>query len=410
MIAQIDNLTSYMQWVQEQRGILAELNKYAVRFTNAKYDIFFRGVSDSDYDDIPSVSRDGLYCNEDVIFNEALSRNYGDFTADRTTFDMLVRMQHYSVPTRLLDITSDPLIALYFATKPSTNNSQNGKVIVYFVSKEKTFYSDSPEVCLHANLAREKDIFLVSDDDKDNLERLTRTASKENPECRDCDKYDLLNIYCVKPRMNNRRIILQKGAFLLFGQIVSKAFPPKVQPIDEIMKFTEIWSRFQHICGYANATTLKENGCVSELDEEIKNYDPIIGECWEWSKRHVTEKLGTDEFTGVYNCIVSDLKNRIISNLKTDFELLVVQSLLHSLHCSSATNLAEQSTERISRYAAMRDIFSRGGSIGKAETVVNHKTEISQELENYGITEESLFPELDVLGKSLREKYKCKDF
>ena len=78
--------------------------------------------------------------------------NSADFQSDVYTLDSLVRMQHYSLPTRLLDITSNPLIALYFACKSAPEG--DGEVIVFTMNRKDVKYFDSDVVSCIANLAR----------------------------------------------------------------------------------------------------------------------------------------------------------------------------------------------------------------------------------------------------------------
>ena len=81
--------------------------------------VYYRGHSDKKkYKLEPSLFRkdeDGNYLyleNEHILYRELIVSNSADFSTDEYTIDSLVRMQHYSLPTRLLDITSNPLIAL----------------------------------------------------------------------------------------------------------------------------------------------------------------------------------------------------------------------------------------------------------------------------------------------------------
>ncbi|MEX0631729.1 FRG domain-containing protein [Serratia ureilytica] len=77
-------------------------------------EVLYRGPSNKNkYKLEPSLFRkdgDGnLYLdNEHVLYKELIISNSEDFHSDQNTLDTLVRMQHYSLPTRLLDITSNP--------------------------------------------------------------------------------------------------------------------------------------------------------------------------------------------------------------------------------------------------------------------------------------------------------------
>ena len=45
-------------------------------------------------------------------------------------FDVLAKLQHYGFPTRLLDATSNPLVALYFACAGKNESEKDGAVYV----------------------------------------------------------------------------------------------------------------------------------------------------------------------------------------------------------------------------------------------------------------------------------------
>lgn len=116
---------------------------------------------------------DGNYLyleNEHILYRELIVSNSADFQSDEYTLDRLVRMQHYSLPTRLLDITSNPLIALYFACKSALD--EDGEVILFSMSRSEIKYFDSDVASVISNLARlpkeEKDNINLEDDDFNN--------------------------------------------------------------------------------------------------------------------------------------------------------------------------------------------------------------------------------------------------
>lgn len=193
-------------------------------------EVFYRGHSNKKkYKLEPSLFRrdeEGNYLYKDsehLLYRELLVSNSADFQTDKYTLDSLVRMQHYSLPTRLLDITSNPLIALYFACKSSGN--EDGEVIIFSVKRKDVKYFDSDVASCIANLARlpqsEKDEISFEEEgfnDQRPVRRLLHFIKEEKPFFEAAIiPDDLRKILCVKGKQSNDRISSQSGAFLLFG-------------------------------------------------------------------------------------------------------------------------------------------------------------------------------------------------
>jgi len=196
---------------------------------------FFRGHSDKlKYRLEPSISRkdnEGNYLyreNEHNMFREFLIQNPSSFEKDGSTIEKLVRMQHYSLPTRLLDITSNPLIALYFACISEKNIENDGEVICFSIKKSSIEYYDSLSVSVNANIALlsfdEKEDLSLSIKNQKNLnesisvKKLKQLIQDEKPYFDgSISEVDLSKVICVKCKESNERIVSQSGAFLLFG-------------------------------------------------------------------------------------------------------------------------------------------------------------------------------------------------
>ncbi|WP_448207105.1 FRG domain-containing protein [Azospirillum sp. sgz302134] len=200
---------------------------------------FFRGQENEKFELTPSLLRkrpDGSWFympNEDRLCKEVLIAHYDEFQGDQYCFDRLVRMQHYGLPTRLLDITSNPLVALFFACCDAKGplgadaGIIDGEVIIFQVLSEKIKYYDSDTVSCLANLSnltyeQKNKVDPRADQDKFNAsevgQKLLHHIKSEKGffEGRIIPEH-LGSILCVKAKRTNTRIRSQSGAFLLFG-------------------------------------------------------------------------------------------------------------------------------------------------------------------------------------------------
>lgn len=86
---------------------------------------FFRGQKNSAWEVRPNIFRGDDLASEHILIERAQRQNPVEFRNCVNNFEILTKLQHYGLGTRLLDVTLNPLVALYFATEHSSEYMKN---------------------------------------------------------------------------------------------------------------------------------------------------------------------------------------------------------------------------------------------------------------------------------------------
>jgi hypothetical protein len=213
----------------------------------------YRGQANKGWDLKPTVMRGDLVDNaESQVISELMLETPDEFQNDRSMFDKLVRARHYGLPTRLLDVSLNPLPALFFACSSKEEMNSDASVMVLDFERTRVKFADSDTVSLISNLSRlsddERKSLLVEFEkfkknreqdladaqnkfrDSDAIKRLNHFVREEKPYFQNLiDPNDLFKYFFVYPRKNNRRLISQSGAFVAAGMLQFKVSSTKIE-------------------------------------------------------------------------------------------------------------------------------------------------------------------------------------
>ncbi len=159
----------------------------------------YRGQANSSWVLDASITRESKYRdNEADMYYDILSLKPDAFQSDNSVYERLITMQHFGMPTRLLDVTRNPLVAIFFACNNWECKDEDGVIYIFKKPNKKDF--------------------LNFEDDrlKDYLPTLFNQYKKEIDEKKAADF--LANIWFIKGVAKNQRINNQSGDFIFVGK------------------------------------------------------------------------------------------------------------------------------------------------------------------------------------------------
>ena len=299
----MDKLNKIKELERYKNLEFSEKRKYTI-------DLFYRGQHNKEYELVPSISRIQkdvpFYVSslEVALINKAKNEYPVLFSETDNPLDLLVKLQHYSIPTRLLDITANPLVALYFACEDKNNPDNNKDGEIFIIGNQYETYFENPLYHDIAKYMGRSDIIATHSITLETL--FYELAVRKNIATTNIKEYIRYNngeyfinkvindMYFIYPPRLFERLYLQQGNFIL------------------------ILNDYKYVLNhnYTNKIIIK-NTNLSHIPKEHKN---IIARYIipAKSKKHLLEELKMLNITE--STLFHDDVDRVCKNIVADFK------------------------------------------------------------------------------------------
>ncbi len=203
----VDDITDYLK-------IVALLSKTINGDSFVNREIIYRGMANEEWVLKPTLGRyknieDDLEYN---LVNRFLNLAPSEFAELNSSFELLSKMQHYGLPTRLLDFSSNPLIALFFACSDEKYDNKNARILCHR-AYVRIAQDELPEMVCGIYKNRSIDDMFLDDLEISPFRYL-----------HDLYRIQSDRIIVARPAVWNKRIQNQQAVFMIFPNKISDCY------------------------------------------------------------------------------------------------------------------------------------------------------------------------------------------
>ncbi|MGI6578799.1 MAG: FRG domain-containing protein [Saccharofermentanales bacterium] len=188
----------------------------------------FRGIS-REIELNPAIQR--FYSNEkfynlvayeyQMLYDFYQRWNQRSFISSENTLELIANAQHYGIPTRLVDWTRDPFVALYFAVNGNSKPDDGYYYLFYTDLNDHTVLDNLCMTTTYGDLEKAPDIlynyhrFLRTIGNRDHLEKMIsdRNMYLSSMNVKSSSHYSNHGLIFYDAPLSNDRILAQKGLF-----------------------------------------------------------------------------------------------------------------------------------------------------------------------------------------------------
>lgn len=390
-------ITDYYEYKIQKFENLFSLNDSALK-DKLNEGVFFRGQGKDYRQIIPGIYRNmSWFKNESELQKRIEMIAPESFSKAHNSFERLALMQHYGLRTRILDISTNALVALYFAV---TNDKEDDGVVYIFKKPDDkeslTAYSDRVSIKMAiSNLNYNQKLTLsmmLSDHKEEHIEIRSIAETIGNPEClsvvdavysfyrRDTGDYvreiyaeELYGMELVLPNRMDARLSNQEGAFFLFGLEDISTATEKAE--ENIIKNIELNKKKEDLSAWERLQ--KQEGEQDEIDEET------VDRCSDEIKT-LTAYIEREE---------NKIRNKTI-----------IESIREEINRQINKAEINYSPESVLSFNNEDNIKTTMGS-ARIKISHNYKSNLLNELKMLGINEGIVYPDLSHKTSAVNEWY-----